>query len=64
MKEPTGDVEAELDSYKRRIQLHCQDINELKLDLEIANRTISHLEGLIEQYKYQAFVNANKDDWK
>lgn len=66
MKEPTGNLEAELESYRKRIQRQEEDIRELKLDLEIANRTITHMEGLVEQYRYQAFVNLNKDkdDWK
>jgi len=65
MKEPTGDIEAEIESYKRQIRKQEEDIAEYRLELELANRTITHLEGMIEQYRYQAFVNQrNVDDWK
>lgn len=66
MKEPTGETEAELQSLLRQINRLNQDNQEYKLELELANRTITHLEGLIEQFKYQAFVNINRstDDWK
>lgn len=65
MKEPTGEIEAELDVYKEQIHYLMNEIDEYKNDLEIANLTILHLEGLVEQFKYQAFVNQKgTDDWK
>lgn len=65
MKEPTGETEAEIQSLQRQINRLNQDNQEYRLELELANQTIIYLESLIEQYKYQAFVNdKNKDDWK
>ena len=65
MKEPTGDIEAELDALHKRIQRQEKDIEEYKLDLEIANRTITYMEGLIAEYRYQAFMNQrDEDDWQ
>lgn len=66
MKEPTGETEAEIQSLLRQINRLNQDNQEYRLELELANQTIVYLEALIEQYKYQAFVNQNRsaDDWK
>lgn len=66
MKEPTGETEAEIRSLQRQINRLNQDNQEYRLELELANQTIIYLESLIEQYKYQAFVNQNRsaDDWK
>lgn len=57
MKEPTGETEAEIQSLQKQINRLEQDNKEYRQDLEIANSTITHLEGWIEQFKYQAFIN-------
>lgn len=65
MKEPTGNIEAEVESYRKHIRRLEQDNEEYRHELEIANRAITHLEAVVEAFKYQAFVNdKSRDDWK